>query len=242
VLPEAAALETHSAHVHAQAIVDGTADRSLELPAAENVSEVITIGPRGLLDGAEVAAGKLVSVARDARQPWGAPAAGETGVYVSCEGTLLGRVVLSDQVRPEAAETVTRMHGLGVVRTLMLSGNAHDTAKEVTKGVGIDDVRGELMPIGKVDAMRSMQPRPAMMVGDGVDDAPVLAAADVRVAMGARGAAATSESADVVVLIDHLDRVPGGRVNHPANHQDHLPEHWDRTPYRSIILGPGGHV
>ncbi|SOE48365.1 heavy metal-(Cd/Co/Hg/Pb/Zn)-translocating P-type ATPase [Salinibacterium xinjiangense] len=208
VLALAAALETHSAHVLAQAIVDGADGRSLDLPAATEVTEVVAMGLRGLVDGTEVAVGKLAFVALDAPQPWGALAAGETAVYVSRDNALVGRVVLTDQVRPEAAEAMARLHHLGVVRTLMLSGDAQDTAGKVAKGVGIDDVRGGLMPIDKVEAMRSIQPRPAMMVGDGVNDAPVLAVADVGVAMGARGATAASESADVVVLIDDLGRVP----------------------------------
>jgi heavy metal translocating P-type ATPase len=207
VLSLAAALESHSAHVLAKAIVDGAADRDLHLPIAAEVTEVVAMGLRGLIVGAETAVGKLSFTAPDAQQPWPALAAGETAVFVSRAGALVGRVVLTDQVRPEAEQTMARLRELGVVRTLMLSGDAQDTASKIAKGVGIDDVRGALMPIDKVEAMRTIQPRPAMMVGDGVNDAPVLAVADVGVAMGARGATAASESADVVVLVDDLSRV-----------------------------------
>ena len=89
----------------------------------------------------------------------------------------------------------------------ILSGDSAATAEQVAARVGIDDVQAALLPADKVGAVARMSPRPVMMVGDGVNDAPVLAAADVGVAMGARGATAAAESADVVILLDSLDRV-----------------------------------
>lgn len=207
VLGLAASLETHSAHVLARAIVDGAASRGVDLPGLTSVTEVVAMGLRGVMDGIDVAVGKLGFVSPEPHHPWSALAAGEMAVYVSRSGVLAGRVVLTDRVRAEATETIARLHRLGVTRTLMLSGDTQETAVKVARGVGIDDVRGALMPIDKVTAMREVQPRPAMMVGDGVNDAPVLAVADVGVAMGARGATAASESADVVVLVDDLSRV-----------------------------------
>jgi len=89
---------------------------------------------------------------------------------------------------------------------MMLPGDGEDVPRHIAEQVGIDDVRAELLPEGKVAAVRSARPRPVMMVGDGVNDAPVLAAADVGVAMGARGSSAASESADVVLMVDDLSR------------------------------------
>jgi len=230
VLGIAASVETHSAHVLAGAIVDEAARRGLVLPEATRVTEEVAAGLRGLVGGTEVAVGKREFAETSAQSNWPALAAGETAVFVSREGALIGRVVLTDKVREESASTIAQLRKLGVARTLMLSGDAIDTARKVATAVGIDDVRAGLLPIDKVDAVRALQPRPVMMVGDGVNDAPVLAVADVGVAMGARGATAASESADVVVLVDDLGRVPEVVA---------IAQRTVRVAYQSIGIGIG---
>ena len=230
VLGIAASVETHSAHVLAGAIVDEAARRGLVLPEATRVTEEVAAGLRGLVGGTEVAVGKREFAETSAQSNWPALAAGETAVFVSREGALIGRVVLTDKVREESASTIAQLRKLGVARTLMLSGDAIDTARKVATAVGIDDVRAGLLPIDKVEAVRAMQPRPVMMVGDGVNDAPVLAVADVGVAMGARGATAASESADVVVLVDDLGRVPEVVA---------IAQRTVRVAYQSIGIGIG---
>jgi len=230
VLGIAASVETHSAHVLAGAIVDEAARRGLVLPEATRVTEEVAAGLRGLVDGTEVAVGKLEFAETNAQSNWPALAAGETAVFVSRAGALIGRVVLTDKVREESASTMAQLRKLGVARTLMLSGDAIDTARKVATAVGIDDVRAGLLPIDKVEAVRALRPRPVMMVGDGVNDAPVLAVADVGVAMGARGATAASESADVVVLVDDLGLVPEVVA---------IAQRTVRVAYQSIGIGIG---
>ncbi len=112
--------------------------------------------------------------------------------------------MLADAVRPDAADTVRDLRAGGVDHVMMLTGDGETTARQVATEVGIDDVRAGLLPVGKVAAVSSARPRPVLMVGDGVNDAPVLAAADVGVAMGARGSTAASQSADVVLLHDRV--------------------------------------
>jgi heavy metal translocating P-type ATPase len=229
-LAVAAALESDSAHVLARAIVDEADRRAIARPEPHHVAEVVAQGVHGVLDGTPVAAGKLAFVAPDARPAWSPLAAGETAVMVGRDGQLLGRVVLADELRAESASTIAGLRLAGVRRVVMVSGDAQDTAQRVAAESGIDEVRAGLLPAEKVATIVGLQPRPVMMVGDGVNDAPVLAAADVGVAMGARGATAASESADVVVLVDDL-----GKVLEVVT----LAQRTVRIAYQSIGIGIG---
>jgi heavy metal translocating P-type ATPase len=208
VLRRAASLEGDSSHVLAQAIVSAAESRGIAVPVAGRSEEVIAQGIRGLVEGVESAAGKLSFVAPDARPEWEALAPGETAVHVASGGSLLGRIVLTDSIRPEAAETLRELRDLGVTRVIMVSGDARETSERIGELVGVDEVHAGLLPADKVARVAELSPRPVMMVGDGVNDAPVLAAADVGVAMGARGATAASESAGAVVLVEDLGRIP----------------------------------
>lgn len=205
VLSAAASVEQDSAHVLANAVVTAAGTGAA---AAREVSEVMGQGIRGTVDGTLISVGRLDYVDAAATPTWDALGAGEMAVFVGLDGTLAGRIVLTDDIRPEAAETLQRLRALGVVRTVMLSGDSVDTAEKIGALCGVDEVRARLLPADKVAAVRDLQPRPVLMVGDGVNDAPVLALADVGIAMGARGATAASESADVVVLVEDLLRVP----------------------------------
>jgi len=205
VLSAAASVEQDSAHVLANAVVTAAATGAA---AAREVSEIMGQGIRGTVDGTLVSVGRLDYVDGTTDPTWASLGAGEMAVYVGLDGALAGRIVLTDDLRPEAAETLDRLRALGVTRTVMLSGDSVDTAEKIGALCGVDEVRARLLPADKVAAVRDLQPRPVLMVGDGVNDAPVLALADVGIAMGARGATAASESADVVVLVEDLLRVP----------------------------------
>jgi heavy metal translocating P-type ATPase len=204
VLTAAAGVEQDSAHVLAQAVVTAAGPS----PAATGVAEVMGRGIRGTVDGVEIAVGRLDWVDAAAQPSWVPLAAGEMAIHVAIDGVLAGRIVLTDALRPESPDAIVRLRTLGVQRTVMLSGDAPETAEAIAARCGIDDVRARLLPADKVAAVRDLQPRPVLMVGDGINDAPVLALADVGIAMGARGATAASESADVVVLVEDLLRVP----------------------------------
>lgn len=230
VLGFAAALESDSAHVLARAIVDEARAQGITLAGATAVCEVVAQGIRGTIDGDLIAVGKLAFVAPDATHTLPALAAGETAVYVSSNGALLGRVVLTDKIRPEARATLARLRSLGVVHSVMLTGDATETAQKIAALAGVDEARAALLPGGKVEAIRGLTPRPVMMIGDGVNDAPVLAAADIGIAMGARGATAASESADAVILVEDLGR---------AADVVQLSQRTVRIAFQSIGLGIG---
>jgi len=207
ILQLAASIEADSAHVLAKAVVYEAHRRDLPLLPASGVREIVAQGAHGLIDGSLIAVGKLSFAAPRARNQLADLAAGETAVHVSRNGQFVGRIVLTDEIRPETPATLSRLRSLGVGRAVMLTGDARDTAAKISDLAGIDDTHAGLLPTEKVDAIRRLSPSPVMMVGDGVNDAPVLAAADVGIAMGARGATAASESADVVILVDELGRV-----------------------------------
>jgi len=208
VLAVAAGAELHSNHVLAAAIVDAARERGIEPTNVTGSEEVTASGVTGLADGTEVCVGKAAFVA-SRTTAFDAPslAVGETAVYVGIGGHPAGRIVLRDEVRGDAAATIGRLRALGIDQIVMLTGDAGATARHVGAEVGITDIRADLLPGDKVKAVAGMSDHPILMVGDGVNDAPVLAAADVGIAMGARGSTAASETADVVILTDDISRV-----------------------------------
>ena len=138
-------------------------------------------------------------------------AEGKTVVLVGTESELEGVVAVADTVRPEAAWVVDRLHELGIDRVAMLTGDNERTARAIGERVGVDEVRAELLPEEKVDAVRELSAETeggVAMVGDGINDAPALAAADVGIAMGAAGADTAIETADVALMADDLTRLP----------------------------------
>jgi Cd2+/Zn2+-exporting ATPase len=138
-------------------------------------------------------------------------AEGKTVVLVGTESELEGVIAVADTVRPEAAWVVDRLHELGIDRVAMLTGDNERTARAIGERVGVDAVRAELLPEEKVDAVRELGAEAdggVAMVGDGINDAPALAAADVGIAMGAAGADTAIETADVALMADDLTRLP----------------------------------
>jgi len=131
---------------------------------------------------------------------------GQTAVYVSADDQLAGTIILSDPLRDNAAATVERLRGAGVQTVAMVTGDVRPTAESIAAQAGIDQVHAEMSPQAKVNTVAKMQPRPVLMVGDGINDAPVLAAADVGIAMAAGGATAASESASAVITSDDVGR------------------------------------
>ncbi|MGK7222406.1 heavy metal translocating P-type ATPase [Kocuria flava] len=202
-----AAAEQYSSHVLATSVREAALARGLVLPAARTAHEEATHGVTARVDGHEVVVGKRAHVARSApgtpEQPLGP---GELAVYAAVDGRFAGTLVMSDRVRADAAATMAELTALGVRRLLVLSGDARSTVEHVAADLGLREVLPECLPEDKVRTVKEAPDRPVLMVGDGVNDAPVLAAADVGVAMGARGSTAASESADVVVLTEDLSR------------------------------------
>jgi len=127
---------------------------------------------------------------------------------VTVEGKAVALLTMADAIRPDASQTLRRLRDIGVDRVLMVTGDDAETAAAVAAQLSIDEVRANCSPAEKVAAIMAERDRQAtMMVGDGLNDAPALAAADIGMAMGARGATASSEAADVVILVDKVERV-----------------------------------
>ncbi len=212
VIRMAAALDQASKHVIAQAIVSDAQDRQLRLAAPTAVAETPGEGIEGSVEGRKVIVGGLHFVASklaNCERPLAEAATpGAVVVAVGIDGTLAGEVVLADELRAGTPELLMNLKRLGIERIVLATGDRRDVAEAIAKGLSIDAVRSELTPDQKVMVVLSERKNGAvMMAGDGVNDAPALAAADIGLAMGAKGAAASAEAADVVLLVDQLDRV-----------------------------------
>jgi heavy metal translocating P-type ATPase len=218
VLRLAASLEQVSPHVLAASIVTGARERSVPITLPEGAEEIPGAGITGSVDGRTVLVGTvdfatggegLPTWARDVRRR--VSLEGATGVYVAADGVLMGALVLDDPIRPETPRVIRSLRRAGVRRMVMVTGDHYGVADMVGAAIGVDAVLAERTPADKVDAVaeeKAQADGTLVMVGDGINDAPALATADVGVAMGARGATASSEAADLVITVDRLDRLP----------------------------------
>jgi len=200
--------ERYSSHVLAASLQQAALDRGLHLGEAPDAREVATHGVQATVDGRVVVVGKPAFVAGYAPDlQRRETTSGEAVVYASVDGRFAGSVSLRDEVRPDARATLDALEALGVTRVFMVTGDVEATARPIAEGLGISELHAECLPDDKVRIVREATPRPVIMVGDGVNDAPVLAVADVGIAMGAKGSTAASESADIVILLDDISRV-----------------------------------
>ncbi|MGW0149200.1 heavy metal translocating P-type ATPase [Streptomyces sp. NPDC003333] len=212
VLRLAASVDQYSPHVLARAITATARERKLRPSVPADVTEEPGRGATGTVDGHRVTIGR--SDFGEARPPWAgavdnrALLDGAAVAWLTVDGKPAGAVLLRDPLRHDAPRTLRHLRSAGIDRVLMLTGDRAEPAREVAAVLGLDDVRAELGPAEKVAAVRAERDRAVtVMVGDGVNDAPALAAADVGVAMGARGSTATSEAADIVLTTDRVDRL-----------------------------------
>ncbi|WP_394214871.1 heavy metal translocating P-type ATPase [Brachybacterium vulturis] len=205
----AAAAEQYSVHVFADAIVAAASAQQLALPEVTDAEEVATHGVRASLAGGTVVRVGKPAFIEEVAGPLDRPAlgAGETAVYVSVDDELAGVLIVSDPIRPHAAATIARLRTAGVAEIAMVTGDVAPTAESVAQMVGIRTVHAEATPQTKVEIVRALRPRPVLMVGDGINDAPVLAAADVGIAMAGRGSTVASESAAAVITSNDIARV-----------------------------------
>ncbi len=181
---------------------------------SEDVVETPGEGVAGTVDGRRVVvggAGFVAAQAGVADPEIAVVEAGSVVVSLAVDEQLMGHLVMADALRGGTADLLAGLRRLGLARILLATGDRRAVAEAVNEGLGLDAVRAELTPDQKVLLVLTERKNgPVMMVGDGVNDAPALAAADIGVAMGARGAAASAEAADVVLQVDHLDRLLPG--------------------------------
>jgi heavy metal translocating P-type ATPase len=215
ILRIAASLEQASHHVVAAAIVDAAAARGLKLAIPSKTHEAMGSGLEGVIDGRTVRVGSHQMVCGShTPEGWALRALRRAAwrsalsVFVAVDRELIGVILLADELRRETPRAVQSLRTAGVSRIIMVTGDRADAAETIGAALDLDAVLAEREPADKVDAVTTEQRQsPTAMIGDGINDAPALAAANVGIAMGARGASASSEAADVVILVDRLDRV-----------------------------------
>ena len=214
ILGLAASLDQVSGHLLAAAIVRAAEERGCPLSLPEDVTEQPGQGIAGTVRGRPVRLGRAAWAGVTAEAPWARTARrrtrldGALTVFVGVDGNPAGVLVLEDRIRPDSRQTIRAVRRGGVRRIVLATGDRAEAADAVGALTGVDEVLAELTPAGKLDVIRREQRRaPVIMIGDGINDAPALALADVGIALGARGSTASSEAADAVLTIDQLGRV-----------------------------------
>ncbi len=212
----AGALETRSEHPLADAILEAASKRDIDLPEVDQFTALTGRGARGNIDGRTIYIGsprlfqdlgldltpyrpKIETLQQE----------GKTVVLVGDATALLGLIAVADQPKKNAARAIRRLKAAGVKKVVMLTGDNHATGEAIGRQLGVDEVRAELLPEDKIKAIRALQNEygRVAMVGDGINDAPALAQADVGVAMGVAGTDVAMETADIVLMADDLDQL-----------------------------------
>ncbi|MGO2892780.1 MAG: heavy metal translocating P-type ATPase [Enterococcus devriesei] len=221
----AASGEQESSHILARSLVSYAKKQQLSLYPVTNLEEITGQGIEAQVNGKNVRVGKaaFAGSANELRTK-------QTAVYVAIDHHYIGSITFADIVRKESAATIKELNTLGIQKTIMLTGDHASIANTIAKEVGISEVHGECLPEEKIQVLNELKEvdRPAIMVGDGVNDAPALAVADVGIAMGAHGSSAASESADAVILKDDLSRVSTAV---------HLSQDTMRIAQQSVLIG-----
>ena len=237
ILRLAASLDQASGHVLAAAVVRAAAERGCTLGQPVDVTEQPGQGIAGTVAGCRVRLGRAGWAGVSGTPPWvravrrRAWLDGALTVFIAVDGAPAGALLLEDRIRPDARQTIRALRRGGITRIVLATGDRAEAASAVGALTGVDEVLAELTPEAKLDAVRREQRRAAViMTGDGINDAPALALADVGVAMGARGSTASSEAADAVLTVDHL-----GRLGEAAT----LARRTRRIALQSVLAGMG---
>ncbi|WP_035832137.1 heavy metal translocating P-type ATPase [Cupriavidus metallidurans] len=210
----AAAADRRSAHPLAKAVVDEAAARDMQVPEPDNFEQIQARGVKASVEGRVVLVGNPallreagVTLDRSVEDP------GSTPVHVAVDGRFAGVIFIADTLRPGAAEAIAALRESGVKRIVMLTGDNAATAQAIASQLGVDEVKADLMPQDKVAAIAQLQAKglKVAMVGDGVNDAPALARAEVGIAMGGGGTQAALEAADIALMTDDLNKIVAAR-------------------------------
>ncbi len=210
LLKLAASVEQDSNHILAGVVVAEARRRHIILVKPDEAHEVVGGGISAKFGSKDIHVGKLSFLAEfGVRVPKQESKSVKTTMFIAEDKKFLGSIVFADPIRTNALNTLKRLKSLGINKTLMLTGDKEGVAKTIAQEVGISDVHASLLPVDKLHVIEEYTARKKVigMVGDGVNDAPTLAAADVGIALGAKGSTAASESADVVIMLDDLSKV-----------------------------------
>lgn len=201
----AASAEQESSHILARSLVKYAKEKKISLLPVEQLKEVTGQGIEAEVDNQTIRVGKPAFTGSNNQSLTDT----QTHIFVSINGAFVGEITFKDLIRSNAADTMKELRGLGVQHLEMLTGDKKEIADQIAAQVGITEIHAECLPEDKIRLLQEAgkKERPIAMVGDGVNDAPALAIADVGIAMGAHGSTAASESADVVILKDDLSRV-----------------------------------
>jgi len=207
VIRLAAAVEQFSSHHLGRVIAEAGRQRFPRLPDASGFREVAGRGVSGTVEGRSVAVGSPAFLAEQGVVVGDAP--DHTAAFVTVDGRLVGSIEFADRLRHQVPALMQRLAVLGVTDTIMLTGDRQPAAEAIAAQAGIRTVLANLLPGDKVNAVRDLKRRygSVVMVGDGINDAPALAAATVGVALGAHGTAVSADAADIVLLVDDISRV-----------------------------------
>lgn len=207
-IPLAAAVESQSTHPIAKAIADYA--KSGNSPSVQNLEEIKGHGLKGVVDGKEVLAGNVKLMRKfNIALPKEVESIVETIVIVAVDGKLAGYLTISDEIKEDAKSAIQQMHALNI-KTVMLSGDKQAVVDNVAKTLNIDQAFGDLLPenkVEKVEEIKRGKKEAVAFVGDGINDAPVLAISDVGIAMGGLGSDAAIETADVVIQTDQPSKI-----------------------------------
>jgi len=209
LLATTAALESQSTHPIGLAIVEHTGKEALQGITISNVEEISGHGLKGTIGGKEVLAGNTKLMKKfNIEYPQAVDAIVYTIVVVAIDNKYSGHIIIADKIKEDAPQAIRELHKLGV-QTAMLSGDKQAVVQQVAKELGIDNAYGDLLPEGKVEKVQQIkdQGKRIAFVGDGVNDAPVVALADAGIAMGGLGSDATIETADIVIQNDQPSKI-----------------------------------
>jgi heavy metal translocating P-type ATPase len=230
VLATAASLEQHSNHVLAQAIVNKAKERSLKLAKVKALRETAGQGLHATYGGKTVLIGRLSYLQAEGVGTSAAGKPKQTASYIAINGKLAGAITFRDTIRPESAETIKILRQHGYKQLHLVTGDNLGNARSVAAAIGIDKdkVIADALPADKLHAIEALPRKPVVFVGDGVNDAPVLTASDVGIALGVRGSTVASESADIVIMQDDLSRVADAAI---------IAKRTFRIAMQSIVIG-----
>jgi heavy metal translocating P-type ATPase len=229
----AAASDLRSAHPLAKAMVSHAQRMQLVVPEPTHYEQILGRGVKATVEGRQVLCGNLALLQENGVAQAMANGAGDqTPIYVAIDGQLAGTLFIADTLRPGAHQALSDLRTSGVKRIVMLTGDNAATAKAIGDALGIDEIRAELLPAEKVRAIAELQRQGhrVAMVGDGINDAPALAQADVGIAMGGAGTQAALEAADIVLMVDDLAKIAGARA---------IARRAYRTVQENLLVGVG---